>query len=143
MGRQGGAFSPAVRAAIRDAHPGCVGCGRPVEELHHVRPRGMGGTSNRDVGAPFNGLGACARCHRFAESHPGVAAALGWRTRVPSPDSPFWTLRLGWCRWVLLDAETQYATWCVSPFQEAPSAEAVAAAAGFQRGVEVPNRPRT
>lgn len=99
-----------------------------------MRARGMGGTSAPDVGEPFNGLGVCAWCHRFAESHPGVAAALGWRTRVPSPDAPFWTLRLGWCRWVLLDAQTRYATWCVAPFQEAPSAEAGVAAAGFQWG---------
>lgn len=138
-----GAFTPATRAAIRDSHPGCVGCGGRVDELHHVRPRGIGGTSNAAIRQPWNGLPVCRSCHRIAESRRSLARDLGWLTARPDPDEPFWTFRLGWCRWVLLDAETRYATWCVAPFQEAPSAEAVAAAAGFRRGVEVPSRPRT
>ena len=126
----GGAFTPQVRAAITNAHPGCVGCGRPVDEVHHVRPRGMGGTSNPDIGVPWNGLGLCRSCHAWAESHRATARALGWLTVRPSPTAPYWTCRYGWCTWTLLDDAPP--CWCVAPFQSPPSPDGAAAIHTYQ-----------
>lgn len=131
---RGGVFTPAVRAAIRDSHPGCVGCGSRVDELHHIRPRGMGGTSNRDVGAPWNGLPTCRTCHRVAESRRDLARTLGWLTARPDPHTPFWTVRLGWCRWVLLDDGPP--CWCIRPFQPSPGPDADQAVGAFTRHKE-------
>lgn len=125
-----GAFTPATRAAIRDSHPGCVGCGSRVDELHHVRPRGIGGTSNAAIRQPWNGLPVCRSCHRIAESRRSLARDLGWLTTRPDPDEPFWTCRLGWCRWVLLDDGPT--CWCIQPFQTPPSPGRDAAARAFQ-----------
>ena len=126
----GGAFTPGVRAAVVASHPGCVGCGARATEVHHRAPRGAGGTSNRAVGAPFNGLPLCGFHHRWAESHRAHAALLGWLTPAPPPDAPFWTSAFGWCRWVLLTDGPP--CWCVQPFQPSPGPPHDDAARAFQ-----------
>lgn len=120
MSRGPGAFTPDARAAILTAAlHACVGCRRPMDEAHHRRPRGMGGTTNTLIGEPWNGLALCRRCHAWAESNRDHARTLGWLTPTPSPDAPYWTSHYGWCVWVLLDDGP--ATWCIAPFQNPPS----------------------
>ena len=111
----GGAFTPAARAAILTATlDRCAGCGSTWNiEIHHKRPRGMGGTSNALIGEPWNGAALCALCHSWTESHREVARLLGWLTPTPSPDVPFWTRPWGWAVWVLLDDGPP--CWCVLP----------------------------
>lgn len=80
----GGAFTPAVRAAILDAHFGrCVSCGRPAAEVHHRAPRRAGGTRRKAVAEPHNGIGLCPACHAFAESHRELTWCV--RTHQPPP----------------------------------------------------------
>ena len=109
----GGAFTPGVRAAILQAHPGCVGCGRPVTEVHHRAPRRAGGTRRVEVGAPYNGVGLCQREHAWAESHRTQATLLGW------------------LRWTLLDDHPP-PCWCIT-HTDPPGPDAHAAARAFAR----------
>ena len=128
-----GAFSPSVNAAIRRAHLDlCVGCARPVDEVHHRCPRRAGGTSNPAIAEPFNGIGLCRVCHNTAESQRDTACLLGWLLTTPSPDAPFWTVRLGWCTWWLTD-DTGPPTWLIRPFQDPPSPHAEQAAGAYTR----------
>ena len=124
----GGAFTPGVRAAILQAHPGCVGCGRPVTEVHHRAPRRAGGTRRVEVGAPYNGLGTCRSCHSYAESHRTTAALLGWILHEPDPDAPFFTIS-GWLRWTLLD-DHPHPCWCIT-HTDPPGPDAQRAARAF------------
>lgn len=128
-----GAFSPAARAAILDAHLGrCVSCGRPAAELHHRAPRGAGGTSNAAIGQPWNGLATCSFHHAWIESHRAHARLLGWLTTHPDPAVPYWTRIYGWCSWVLLNDDGP-PCWAVRPFQPAPGPDAHAAVRAFLR----------
>lgn len=128
-----GAFSPSVNAAIRRAHLDlCVGCARPVEEVHHRCPRRAGGTSNPAIAEPWNGLGLCCWDHAWSEAHRDHARLLGWLTHTPDPDAPFWTVRLGWCTWWLTD-DTGPPTWLIRPFQDPPSPHAEQAAGAYLR----------
>lgn len=103
----GGAFSDAARAAIYEAgNQRCVGCGRPDLSAQHRNARGMGGTTNRAVGSPANGVPLCGDgvrgSHGWAEKNPEWAELLGWRL-LPGQDAeetPFWT-RNGWRRWLI------------------------------------------
>ena len=73
--------SPAVRQLVWERDGGCcVRCGIyggvhtfPPHQLHHRRPRGMGGTSRDDTNSPANLVLLCAQCHEWVES---------WRTRA-------------------------------------------------------------
>lgn len=47
-------------------------------EVHHRRPRGMGGSKDWLTNTPANGILLCPDCHRFIESHREKALALGW-----------------------------------------------------------------
>lgn len=64
-------FPPRVRAVIKSRSGGiCEKCGRaPGAEIHHRRPRGMGGTSLAWVNKCANGLHLCAACHNYIERH--------------------------------------------------------------------------
>ena len=131
MTRGPGAFTDAARAAILASHPGCVCCGQPATELHHRAPRRAGGTRRPDVGAAHNGLPMCQRAHAWTESHRAHATRLGWLLHDPDPAVPFWTVRLGWCRWVLLDDGPP--CWCIQPFQPSPGPDADQAVGAFTR----------
>ena len=55
--------------------PMCEHCrARPMVDVHHVRPRGMGGSKRRDDIA--NLVGLCRPCHSAAEALPEVNAQL-------------------------------------------------------------------
>jgi 5-methylcytosine-specific restriction enzyme A len=77
MGNTG--FPQRVRDLIRERAQGvCEYCG--VErgtEIHHRRPRGMGGTAQESSNTASNGLLLCGGCHRWAESHRTDALLMG------------------------------------------------------------------
>lgn len=57
----------------------CEVCGKHrVQEHHHRRPRGMGGSRRDDTNRASNGLGLCSGCHRLVEKHRDVAELHGW-----------------------------------------------------------------
>jgi 5-methylcytosine-specific restriction protein A len=57
----------------------CEVCGEyRVQEHHHRRPRGMGGSRRDDTNRASNGLGLCSGCHRMCEQNRTVAKLLGW-----------------------------------------------------------------
>lgn len=70
-------------------------------ELHHRRPRGMGGSRRPETNSPANSLGVCADCHRFIEHHRDTARANGWLVR--QVDNPATIPVLRRQVWVLLD----------------------------------------
>lgn len=73
-------FPASVHAVIDERSGGwCEVCGAArVEEHHHRRPRGSGGTRRLDTNTPANGLGLCRECHRLCESHRKIAIMCGW-----------------------------------------------------------------
>jgi 5-methylcytosine-specific restriction protein A len=73
-------FSAAVRTTIRQRADGyCERCGlQRGTEIHHRRPRGMGGTNRPETNAPSSGGLLCGDCHRWAESHRAAAMNHGW-----------------------------------------------------------------
>ena len=44
----------------------CEICGREAVDIHHIEPRGMGGSKNKDT--IENLMGLCRECHSKAES---------------------------------------------------------------------------
>lgn len=73
-------FSQRVVNQIDDRSLGwCEVCGEfRVQERHHRRPRGMGGSSLGSTNRASNGLGLCHGCHRMIETNRTVAKILGW-----------------------------------------------------------------
>jgi len=61
--REYGADWRNTRDAIRERDGGCVVCGEPEVEIHHIRPRGTSGGSND----PTNLVALCRKHHREAE----------------------------------------------------------------------------
>ncbi|MFD5864404.1 HNH endonuclease [Agromyces sp. NPDC127015] len=80
-------------------------CGRPIRDddysLQHRRARGMGGSRRPDTNAPSNLVTVCGSattgCHGYIESHPGIAAKLGFRVAqgVTPADVPIYTFTHG------------------------------------------------
>ncbi len=57
----------------------CEICGgAPMEQLHHRRPRGMGGSQRPETNTASNALGVCAGCHLLVESNRYHAGKRGW-----------------------------------------------------------------
>ena len=76
-------FTPATRKIINDRAGGrCERCTlRPVEQHHHRRPRGAGGSKRLDTNTPANAAALCMQCHIWAESHRQQALLEGWLVR--------------------------------------------------------------
>lgn len=81
-------FSPEVAAQVDARSMGlCELCGRGrVQERHHRRPRGAGGTRRSDTNTAANALGLCRDCHRLIELNRTVSLVMGWL--VPQNASP-------------------------------------------------------
>lgn len=47
-------------------------------DIHHRRPRGMGGTSKPEIHQPANLLALCRDCHRWVEENRALALEQGW-----------------------------------------------------------------
>ena len=85
-----GAFSTATRARIHARAKGrCEVCGARIVnggQIHHRKPRGMGGTSDSGKASCANGLWVHPRCHDRIESQRVRAIENGWlvpQTAVP------------------------------------------------------------
>lgn len=72
-----------VVAVLAARHQGiCERCGRrPMEQIHHREPRGMGGTSDPAINSACNLLGVCSPCHLAIELDRTVAYEQGWLVR--------------------------------------------------------------
>lgn len=53
-------------------------CTGRAEQIHHRRPRGLGGTHAPEVSAASNGVDVCAACHGYAEANRAEAQTNGW-----------------------------------------------------------------
>jgi hypothetical protein len=83
MARKGGAVSPHVGKLVVDRDGQCVvrvthPMARAGEQIHHRRPRGMGGTRVSDSGTASNLIWVCRECHDWIERHRDSAVANGW-----------------------------------------------------------------
>ena len=81
MARKTGPDKATVDALFTRSEGCCERCGGQGEQIHHRRPRGMGGTRREDT----NGLAAivhlCANCHAYIESNREWAYGHGWLVR--------------------------------------------------------------
>lgn len=95
-------FSPAARRLINDrAEDTCERCGAAaVEQHHHRRARGAGGSKDPITNTPANAFGVCASCHAYIESNRTEALQKGWLVRQGQDPRTIPVLRYG--TWVLL-----------------------------------------
>jgi 5-methylcytosine-specific restriction protein A len=78
---------------LRRAQEMCERCGCPrVEQIHHRKPRGAGGTRDPLINSPANLLALCADCHREVERDRTVSYEQGWLVhRYADPTTtPVW-----------------------------------------------------
>ena len=64
-----------VRQRDRDR---CRRCDGPYQQIHHRKPRGMGGTRDPAINDPANLVCLCADDHHWIETHRAEARADGW-----------------------------------------------------------------
>ena len=105
-------FTTKIRGLIQDrAKHRCELCGTPLREagqIHHRRPRGMGGTKNPESRSAANGLYLHLKCHQVIEQNRSDAREYGWI--VPqglNPRDVPVRLHHGW---VLLNEDGTYQT---------------------------------
>jgi 5-methylcytosine-specific restriction protein A len=94
-------FDPQTRVLIIErAKQRCEICGSPAPmgQIHHRRPRGMGGSRLPETGGAANGLYLHAGCHRIVESDRAAAFIRGWLVRQgDDPATIPVRLHSGWC----------------------------------------------
>ena len=57
----------------------CLRCAvRAGEQIHHRKPRGMGGTKDPKINAPENLVWICLSCHEHIERNRATSYASGW-----------------------------------------------------------------
>lgn len=104
MSRRYTGVPPEIRIAVlHRARYLCEVCGLgAASNLHHRKPRGMGGTRDDMINSPANLLGICGSgttgCHGKIESYRRQSYDLGWlvrRWREPS-EVPFLGPRDDW-----------------------------------------------
>lgn len=75
-------FSTKVRDKIKTrAHGSCEVCGFTIgysAQIHHRRPRGMGGSRSEQSGSISNGLFIHPKCHAQIESDRNKAMSMGF-----------------------------------------------------------------
>jgi 5-methylcytosine-specific restriction protein A len=78
-------FTAKTRQAISERAKGrCELCGTPVgmdAQIHHRKPRGMGGTKDNASRLASNGLFVHFRCHERIERNRDEALGYGWLVR--------------------------------------------------------------
>ena len=95
-------FSADVRQTILARSEGycevmAAGCTLMATEIHHRRPRGMGGTKKPEANLASNGLAACRTCHLRCEAMRNWARENGfvlWQSDNPAEVPVFWR-----CNW--------------------------------------------
>lgn len=100
------AFSDVVRARVMARSGGFCevrrdGCWDEGSQLHHRRPRGMGGSRSKVTGGAANALNLCIQCHDHVERNRLEARDNGWIVRQSADPSQVPVHR--YRRWVLLD----------------------------------------
>lgn len=70
-------------------------CTYAVSDVHHRRPRGMGGTDDPAANMASNGIAICRRCHMWVESNRTEAMDFGFLvSRYADPEKkPIWWRR--------------------------------------------------
>lgn len=101
-------FSKAVRGVVEARSGGvCERCGtNPAVQIHHRRPRSMGGSRRKDTNLPANGLSVCVPCHCAIESDRDEALRHGWLVRQGRDPKLVPVFRRG--QWVRLNNEGGY-----------------------------------
>ena len=73
-------INDAARLVLGRSRGICERCAeRNATDIHHRRPRGMGGTRHPEIHSPANLLHLCADCHRWVESNSRAAYEFGWK----------------------------------------------------------------
>ncbi len=97
-------FSTKNREIIKNrANGSCEVCGvtlRVYAQIHHRRPRGMGGTKQQVAGSPANGLYVHQKCHETIERNRSTGLRKGWLVR--QGDDPVQVPVQLWYGWRLL-----------------------------------------
>lgn len=101
------AFSVIVRARVMARSGGFCEvrtprCWDEASQIHHRRPRGLGGSRNPATGQASNALAVCTACHDHLETAERAEALdRGWIVRQGQDPSmvPVYRYR----KWVLLD----------------------------------------
>lgn len=96
-------FSKDVRTQVVARASGyCERCGQVSfrYEIHHRRPRGMGGSKAADTNTAANALLVCVGCHREIEADRAAALKFGWLVRQGQEPAGVAVFRRG--TWVLL-----------------------------------------
>ncbi len=75
-----------VRALVYERDGGCVICGGTHHlQLHHRRPRALGGSRDRGTNLPSNLIALCPADHRWVETDPLVMRKAygigGWKVK--------------------------------------------------------------
>jgi 5-methylcytosine-specific restriction enzyme A len=96
-------FPVKVRATVHHRAAGmCEKCGTArATEIHHRRPRGMGGSKVDDTNTASNALFLCARCHGIIEDQRRYAIDQGWLVKQHHHPADIPVLYRG--AWVFLD----------------------------------------
>lgn len=93
-------FTESTRQQVEERAKGlCEVCGSPVEvpQIHHRKPRGMGGTKNPASRSAANALYVHFRCHEWIERNRSEAYGMGYLVHQTeqSSDKPV-LLPTGW-----------------------------------------------
>jgi 5-methylcytosine-specific restriction protein A len=85
--------SRTVRLLVRQRAGGlCEMCRQPGQDVHHRRPRALGGSSDPATNRPSNLIFLCRECHICIEAHRAGFIAAGWLVRqgVDPATVPVW-----------------------------------------------------
>lgn len=104
-----GVFSRTTRQAVYiRAWFGCERCGRDDGlQVHHRRPRAMGGTQDAISRSAANALLLCVTCHGWVEGNRRAAAGRGWLVRQGIDPATVEVMIYG-RGWVRLGVDGQY-----------------------------------
>lgn len=75
----------------------CEKCGRIAVDVHHRKPRRMGGSRDPEINSPANLVLLCRDCHNWVESNRAQAMVEGWLLYASAPpgDTPVF-MGAGW-----------------------------------------------
>lgn len=99
-------FTDKTRRLIQErANDRCEICGARAlnHQIHHRRPRGMGGSKDKASGTPANGIWVHPSCHARIESNREEALSNGWLVRQGK--NPAETPFRRYDRWVILNED--------------------------------------